>query len=144
MGLKAGCKCAMWSLKVDEDGTLIANLSTSKRKKDSKEYETDWKNMFVKLYGKAYENFKDYTLAEGEFMEVRIGWGYDRPNTYGTGTFKQAPFEVKNTYSKEKGEKTYYSIYDAEPIVSDKPKAESTPEISMEIPDTIQESLPFK
>lgn len=139
--LASGIKLAMWSIE-DHGGYADAQLSGTTKNPKTNEWEKDWSSK-CRLYGRAYDNLKDYKLGENEFMEIRIGWGYETESKEGK-KFKQAPFKVKN-FSKEHGYKyTNYFIFDAEPIVSDKPKAESTPEISMEIPDTIQESLPFR
>ena len=150
MGLKAGSKCAMWKIE-DKGNYAVANLSTSKRKKDSKEYETDWRNNYVWLCDRAYENLKDYHLDDGEYMEIRIGKGYEKTNDSGQ-TYFQAPFEVTCNYVKEKNrEYTNYKVYDAEPIIS-KDKAEPKQEQAqgqvtldfMNIPDTLDSELPFK
>lgn len=149
MGLRIGGKCAMWSIE-DKGSYASANLSTSKRKKDSKEYETDWRNGYVWLCDRAYENLKGYApLGEGEYMEIRIGKGYEKTNDQGQ-TYFQTPIEITSNYVKEKNrEYTNYKIYDAEPIVSDKTKAEAKQEsVSidsiMEIPDSLEDALPFK
>ena len=146
MGLKAGGKCAMWSIE-DKGGYAVANLSTSKKKKDSKEYETDWRNGFVWLLDKAYENLKDFKLGESEFMEIRIGKGYEKTAENGK-TFYQSPIEICSNYVKEKNrEYTNYRIYDAEPIISNKDKEDSKAETNtdfMNIPDSFDNDLPFK
>ena len=149
MGLKIGGKCAMWSIE-DKGNYAVANLSTSKKKKDSKDYETDWRNGFVWLCGKAYDNLKGYApLGEGEYMELRIGKGYEKTNDQGQ-TYFQSPIEITSNYVREKNrEYTNYKIFDAEPIVSNKDKGESKQEESpvqdyMNIPDDFEDSLPFK
>lgn len=147
MGLKSGQKCAIWSLE-DKGNYIVANISTSKKKKDSKDYETDWRNNYVWLCDRAYENFKSYIpLNEGEYIEARIGWGYDRVGNNGN-SFKQAPFEVTSNYVKDKNkEYTNYKVYDAAPIGGNKekePEQTETQQDIMSIPDTFEDSLPFK
>lgn len=124
MPIESGRKVAIWS--IEDKGTYaVASLSTTKKDK-SGSYSTDWSNKFCWLQDKAYENTKGLVISEGEHVDARIGWGYDRTASNGN-TYKQSPFSVTNKYDKEKKTMyTNYSIFDLEVSNGSKGKPEET------------------
>ena len=116
MGLKSGCKVAIWSI---DDREKFCRVSMNTQSKDKEgHYFTDWSNKFVSLFGKAYEAVKGITINEDakEHIDCRIGWGYERTGE-NDKKFKQIPFEVTNNYDKEKKILyTNYAVYDLEVI----------------------------
>ena len=72
----------------------IVSLSTSKRNKETKEYETDFKHKFVRFIGTAHKLANDLKVGD---------------------VIKLGSCEVTNKYDKEKGvEYTNYLVYSFE------------------------------
>lgn len=105
----------------------IVSLSTSKKNKETNEYETDFSNKFVRFIGTAHTLAAD--LKKGD-------------------TIKLGSCEVTNKYDKEKNTTyTNYLVYSFEKEGDNsnsnnqsKPKSDDG---FMNIPDGIDEELPF-
>ena len=106
----------------------IVSLSTSKKNKDTNEYETDFSNKFVRFIGTAHTLAAD--LKKGD-------------------TIKLGSCEVTNKYDKEKNTTyTNYLVYsfEKEGDNNNSNNNQSTPKSNdgfMNIPDGIDEELPF-
>lgn len=106
----------------------IVSLSTSKKNKDTNEYETDFSNKFVRFIGTAHTLAAD--LKKGD-------------------TIKLGSCEVTNKYDKDKNTTyTNYLVYsfEKEGDNSSSNANQSTPKSNdgfMNIPDGIDEELPF-
>lgn len=103
----------------------IVSLSTSKKNKDTNEYETDFSNKFVRFIGTAHTLAAD--LKKGD-------------------TIKLGSCEVTNKYDKEKNTTyTNYLVYSFEKEGSNT-NNQSTPKTDngfMDIPDDVDSELPF-
>lgn len=105
----------------------IVSLSTSKKNKDTNEYETDFSNKFVRFIGTAHTLAAD--LKKGD-------------------TIKLGSCEVTNKYDKEKNTTyTNYLVYSFEKE-GDNNSANNNQSASkndgfMNIPDGVDEELPF-
>lgn len=103
----------------------IVSLSTSKKNKDTNEYETDFSNKFVRFIGTAHTLAAD--LKKGD-------------------TIKLGSCEVTNKYDKEKNTTyTNYLVYSFEKEGGNT-NNQSTPKADnsfMDIPDDADSELPF-
>ena len=103
----------------------IVSLSTSKKNKNTNEYETDFSNKFVRFIGTAHTLAAD--LKKGD-------------------TIKLGSCEVTNKYDKEKNTTyTHYLVYSFEKE-GDNTNNQSTPKADnsfMDIPDDADSELPF-
>lgn len=128
MGFGKGNYCTVWKTE-DKGRYTVAEISTSKKNKETDKYETDWNNKFVRLVGTAHEQAKNFKEREN----IKIG-----------------SCEVTNKYDKEKNTTyTNYVIFGFEDG-TDGNKPVSRPEPSkavgdgfVNIPDGIDEELPF-
>lgn len=125
MGFGKGNFCTVW--KTENKGKYtVAEMSTSKKNKETDKYETDWSNKFVRLVGTAHEQAKNF----GERENLKIG-----------------SCDVTNKYDKEKNiTYTNYVIFGFEDVKGNNSK--STPKETkgdgyMNIPDGLEEELPF-
>ena len=106
----------------------IVSLSTSKKNKDTNEYETDFSNKFVRFIGTAHTLAAD--LKKGD-------------------TIKLGSCEVTNKYDKEKNTTyTNYLVYSFEKEGDNNNSNNNQPSPKsndgfMNIPDGIDEELPF-
>lgn len=106
----------------------VVSLSTSKKNKETNQYETDFSNKFVRFIGAAH------TLA----ADLKAG-----------DTIKLGSCEVTNKYDKEKNTTyTNYLVYsfEKEGENSNSSPNNSTPKSGdgfMNIPDGVDEELPF-
>lgn len=106
----------------------IVSLSTSKKNKDTNEYETDFSNKFVRFIGTAHTLAAD--LKKGD-------------------TIKLGSCEVTNKYDKEKNTTyTNYLVYSFEKEGDNNNSNNNQPAPKsndgfMNIPDGIDEELPF-
>lgn len=73
MGFFKGNIATIWSIDV-KDNLCTANISTSKKNKDSGEYFTDFNDGFVSFVGTANERLRDRIIPEGG-IKIRIGNG---------------------------------------------------------------------
>lgn len=127
MGFSQNKFCRVW--KVEDKGNYsVAQISTSKKNKETDQYETDWQNNFVRLVGKAHNQIKNMSIGD-KGASVKI-----------------ASCDVTNKYDKEKNTTyTNYVIFEfeedgASSNKSSKP-AKSDNEF-MNVPDNV-EDLPF-
>ena len=103
----------------------IVSLSTSKKNKDTNEYETDFSNKFVRFIGTAHTLAAD--LKKGD-------------------TIKLGSCEVTNKYDKEKNTTyTNYLVYsfEKEGGSSNNQSTPKTDNSFMDIPDDADSELPF-
>jgi hypothetical protein len=124
MGFGTGKFSKIWSLE-DKGNYHIAEMSTSKKNKDTDQYETDWSNKFVRLVGNAHSQAKSLDISKS----VKIG-----------------SCEVTNHYDKEKSkEYTNYVIFGFEDtdsnVSNSKPQTKATKEPKE--PDGDIDDLPF-
>ena len=71
MGFRTGAYARIWN--IDNKGKYsICNISISKRKKDSDEFETEFQDGFVSFVGEAHEFVKDMNVPQGG-IPIKIG-----------------------------------------------------------------------
>lgn len=122
MGFKQGNYAKVWKTTVYEKYTVV-ELSTSKKNKQSGEYEVDFQNSFVKFIGQAHRDATSLTRG----TKIKIG-----------------ECEVTSKYNKEKKQNyTDFLVYGFE-LESNSPNLTYTNESTfMTIPDDVVGELPF-
>lgn len=128
MGFRKDGFCRVF--KVEDKGNYsVAEISTSKKNKDTDKYETDWSNKFVRLVGTAHNQLKKMTVGD-KGITLKIG-----------------DCDVTNNYDKEK--KITYTNYvifnfheDEGNSGSSKPSANSKPK-NEPMDDDESDQLPF-
>ena len=126
MGFRQNAFAHIWKLE-NKGNYHVAQMSTSKKNKETDQYETDWQNNFVRLVGTAHTQADSLDISKN----VKIG-----------------SCEVTNKYDKEKNTTyTNYVIFSFEDINSNgsKPAAASKPKDTSfnDVPDGDDEELPF-
>lgn len=126
MGFSAGKFAHIWKLE-NKGNYHVAQMSTSKKNKETDQYETDWQNNFVRLVGTAHTQADNLDISKN----VKIG-----------------SCEVTNKYDKEKNTTyTNYVIFSFEDVNSNSSKttAASKPKDTSfnDVPDGDDEELPF-
>lgn len=117
MGFRNNAYAKVWKSE-DKGNYSIVELSTSKKNKQTDQYETDFSSKFVRFIGQAHTDIK---------------------NTQDGDRIKLTEVEVTNSYNKEtKQGYTNFLVYGFEPIES----ASSTDGF-MQIPRDAQSDLPF-
>lgn len=124
MGFRTGAYAKVWAVAKDQSGHVTAEMSTSKKNKDTGKYENDWSNKYVRLFGEAAKASEK--LERG--ATVRIG-----------------DCDVTNYFSKEKN--TLYTNYTIFTFMEDtndqKRSAKDSKSAYMEVPKGVEEELPF-
>ena len=126
MGFGQGKFAKIWNLE-DKGNYHVAEMSVSKKNKETEQYETEWANKFVRLVGKAHNQAKSLDISKS----VKIG-----------------SCDVTNKYEKEKNTTyTNYVVFEFEDANSNQ-TSRPTPSQAvgdglMNIPDGIDEDLPF-
>lgn len=127
MGFGQGRYAKIW--KVENKGKYhVAEMSTSKKNRETDQYETDWQNKFVRLVGSAHEQIESMDISKS----VKIG-----------------SCEVTNKYDKEKNiTYTNYTIFGFEDPNGDStaPKKQTetkTKDSFIGVSDTEDDELPF-
>lgn len=80
MGLRQGAFAKVWKME-NKGKYTVAEMSTSKKNKETGKYDTDWSSKFVKLIGTAHNQAQQ--LKEGDSVKIDA-------------------FEVTSNYDKEK------------------------------------------
>lgn len=115
----------VWEVE-DKGNYHIVSLSTSKKNKETDKYETDFSNKFVRFIGTAHKLAAD--LKEGDVIKL-------------------GSCEVTNKYDKEKNTTyTNYLVYSFEKEDDNSNSNQSVAKKDdsfMDIPDSIDEELPF-
>ena len=135
MGFSVGRFAKIW--KMEDRGTYaIANLSISKKDKNSNTYTTEFKDGFVAIVGRAYEDLKDAVIDENKGLSVKL-----------------VSCDVTNVYTSPTGKVSYnphYTVFAVElPNASDSDtrepakKKSNTADDFVNIPDGNDEELPF-
>ena len=71
MGFKHDGFARLWSVE-NKGNYSVANISTSKKNKDTSNYETDFQNKFVRLVGEAHEFAKRVNIPAKGGLPVKI------------------------------------------------------------------------
>lgn len=128
MGFRNGAYLTLWEIN-DKGNYADCRCSASKKNKQTNQYETDWSG-FCRFIGKAH----DVVIAlSGEHPRVKIG-----------------ECEVSNNYSKEKNiTYTNYAVFTCEAAdepqqTQAQPQSKENYEDFLNIPDGIDEQLPFE
>lgn len=123
MGLKKDCYAKVWKIKPGKGNYTDVQISVSKKNKQTNEYVTDFSG-FVRFCGTAHNQIG--TIKEGD--RIQIG-----------------DFEVTNNYSKEKNTTyTNFAVFSfSKPDGNNKPDTTKNSNGFMNIPDGIEEELPF-
>lgn len=100
MGFSVGRFAKIWKFE-DKGGKWgVANLSISRREKDTNTYKIEFKDGFVSIVGKAYQVLKDAVIDENHGLTVKI-----------------LNCDVTNMYTNASGKVSYsphYTIFDLE------------------------------
>jgi len=100
MGFSVGRFAKVWRFE-DKGGKWgVANLSISRREKDTNTYKIEFKDGFVSVVGKAYQVLKDVVIDENHGLTVKI-----------------LNCDVTNMYTNASGKVSYsphYTIFDLE------------------------------
>jgi hypothetical protein len=100
MGFSVGRFAKIWKFE-DKGGKWgVANLSISRREKDTNTYKIEFKDGFVSVVGKAYQVLKDVVIDENHGLTVKI-----------------LNCDVTNMYTNASGKVSYsphYTIFDLE------------------------------
>ena len=123
MGFGTGKFAHIWNVE-DKGKYHVAEMSTSRKNKDTEQYETDWANKFVRLVGVAHEQVR--TLDISKNVKIKA-------------------CEVSNKYDKEKNTTyTNYVIFEFEDLNNDiNNSSKNSSEEFMNIPDNVDDGLPF-
>lgn len=125
MGFRQDAYAKVWR-KEDKGNYHVVQMSTSKKNKQSGQYETDFSSNFVRFIGTAHEQMKD--LDDG--ARIKIG-----------------NCEVTNKYDKEaKKEYTNFLVFSFELADGEAPKQTAKPKVENkieDIPEGVDEELPF-
>lgn len=135
MGFRVDAYAKVWRVE-DKGNYSTAQVSISRKNKETNAYETEFQNNFVRLVGNAHEMAKSIQEVAG-----------------GT-TIKITSCDVTNKYDKEKNkEYTNFVIFgfefpdgNAAPVSNNggnKGKAANANDSFMNIPDDVSEELPF-
>ena len=129
MGFRQNAYAHIWKLE-NKGNYHVAQMSTSKKNKETDQYETDWQNNFVRLVGTAHQQADKLDISKN----VKIG-----------------ACEVTNRYDKEKNTTyTNYVIFEFEDANGTKSKGSPTIKSSekdssnfVEVEDGVDDELPF-
>ncbi len=137
MGFSVGRYAKIWKLE-DKGNYAVANMSISRKDKESNTYKIEFKDGYVAIVGRAYEELKGVVVDE-----------------HGGLTIKIVSCDVTNVYTGKDGKVSYkphFSIFALELPNDDNggqaPKkadtsASETVEEFMGVPDGDEEELPF-
>jgi hypothetical protein len=127
MGFRSGSFAKVWA--VESKGNYsVVEISTSKKNKETSEYETDFSNKFVRFIGTAHKEASKLNRNDS----IKLG-----------------EIEVTNSYNKEtKVSYTNFLVYSFEVSegknVNQKQGTDNKKDIGMiNIPDGLDEELPF-
>lgn len=122
MGFSQGKFAKVW--KTENKGKYtVAQMSTSKKDKQTDKYETDWQNSFVRLVGTAHTQAQSFKDGES----VKIG-----------------SCDVTNSYDKEKKiTYTNYTIFNFEDTGNNSSKSNGKPQSTPSTPTHEDDDLPF-
>lgn len=140
MGFRQGAYAKIW--KVEDMGNYsTAQLSISKKKKDSDEYVTEFQHNFVRLVGNAHTAIQNMTIPEKGGLSIKIS-SCDVTNRWDNETKKEYTnfaifgFEIPDYSGKGAGKSSGGNKSSG---TSKKPENDGF----MNIPDGIDEELPF-
>lgn len=123
MGFRTGNYATIWEVKAGNGNYTDVRLSTSKKNKQTEQYETDFSG-FVRFIGTAHQNAA--SLSEKD--RIKIG-----------------ECEVTNSYNKEKNVTyTNYAVFSFEKVESNGGGAAASNQGSMNsVTDAVDDELPF-
>lgn len=129
MGFRRGSYAKIWKVEQGKGNYMTAQMSVSKKNKETGQYDVQWSDNFVKLIGKAAEDARG--LSKGD--SVKIG-----------------ECDVTNRYDKEKGVVyTNYAIFSFDEIENKAggTKTAAAPPADdntfVDIPEGVDSELPF-
>lgn len=122
MGFRNGAYAKIWNSE-DKGKYSVVELSTSKKNKETDEYETDFSSKFVRFIGAAHEALKKL----GDRTRVKLG-----------------SVEVTNSYNKDtKKGYTNFLVYSIDEDEEKKNDAPTPPKKEEFVPDNDSDELPF-
>jgi hypothetical protein len=131
MGFRQGAYAKVWRVE-DKGNYSVAQISISRKNKQTQEYETEFQNNFVRLVGTAHEMSKNIQEVQGgtsiKITSCDVTNRYDKAKDKEYTNFVIFGFEFANASDGGKNGKT-------SPAKSN--------EGFMNIPDGIDEELPF-
>lgn len=126
MGFRQGAYAKIWKIE-DKGNYHVAQMSISRKNKDTGVYDTEWQNNFVRLVGTAHQQIATMDISRN----VKIG-----------------SCDVTNKYDKDKNiTYTNYVVFNFEdnPDGGSKPAAPkpTAPNDFASVPDDAADELPF-
>ena len=126
MGFRQGAYEKIWKIE-DKGNYHVAQMSISRKNKDTGVYDTEWQNNFVRLVGTAHQQIATMDISRN----VKIG-----------------SCDVTNKYDKDKNTTyTNYVVFNFEdnPDGGSKPAApkSTAPNDFVSVPDDAADELPF-
>lgn len=125
MGFRNNAYAKVWKSE-DKGNYSVVELSTSKKNKQTDQYETDFSSKFVRFIGKAHVDISDG--ARIKLTEVEVTNSYNKETKQAYTNFLVYGFENAD------GQQNNPQIKNASSEISDQ---------FMKIPDSISEELPF-
>lgn len=126
MGFRQGAYAKIWKIE-DKGNYHVAQMSISRKNKDTGVYDTEWQNNFVRLVGTAHQQIATMDISRN----VKIG-----------------SCDVTNKYDKDKNTTyTNYVVFNFEdnPDGGSKPAAPkpTAPNDFVSVPDDAADEFPF-
>lgn len=126
MGFRQGAYAKIWKIE-DKGNYHVAQMSISRKNKDTGVYDTEWQNNFVRLVGTAHQQIATMDISRN----VKIG-----------------SCDVTNKYDKDKNTTyTNYVVFNFEdnPDGGSKPAAPkpTAPNDFVSVADDVADELPF-
>lgn len=126
MGFRQGAYAKIWKIE-DKGNYHVAQMSISRKNKDTGVYDTEWQNNFVRLVGTAHQQIATMDISRN----VKIG-----------------SCDVTNKYDKDKNTTyTNYVVFNFEdnPDGGSKPAAPkpTAPNDFVSVADNVADELPF-
>ena len=126
MGFRNNAYAKVWKSE-DKGNYSVVELSTSKKNKQTDQYETDFSSKFVRFIGKAHVDISDGVRIK--LTEVEVTNSYNKETKQAYTNFLVYGFENAD------GQQNNPQIKNASSEISDQ---------FMKIPDSILEELPFQ
>jgi hypothetical protein len=144
MGFRTGAFAKVW--KTENKGNYsVVELSTSKKNKETEEYETDFSSKFVRFIGTAHQEIGDYT-GSIKLGDIEVTNSYNKETKVSYTNFLVYSFEIpeSNNSGTKTNNKTTANTSSNKTSKTTNNKSTSSKNMGMmNIPDGIDESLPF-
>lgn len=140
MGFRQGAYAKVWRVE-DKGNYSVAQVSISRKKKDSDQYETEFQNNFVRLVGTAHDMGKDIQEVQGG-TSIKIT-SCDVTNKYDKEAQKEYTNFVIFGFEFPDGNGNNGAASNKKSAAPKKPAKKAADDGFMNIPDGVDEELPF-